>query len=193
MEISHATPWARVANFVKKPPLIFNVTFFELNGSNTSIWIPWSPSDPKKSQCIDWCIQIHQICVIKHWYDIHIKFEVSLHFWPTWPTVRPWYIIYNTQTAAWICIVLWQDRQNWKIKKGYCDQEETPYIFSLVKSNQAFLSTFLRILGGEVFHQIMNSYFLLVFPVRIDYILTYLTDIDIHTPEINVYLFLLMN
>ena len=26
-----ATPWARVANFVKKPPLIVNVTYLKLN------------------------------------------------------------------------------------------------------------------------------------------------------------------
>ena len=39
-----------------------------------------SPTDPKKSQCIDQCIQIHQICVNKHRCDINIKFEVSLHF-----------------------------------------------------------------------------------------------------------------
>ena len=50
--------------------------------------ISWSPSDPKKSQCIDRCIQIHQISVNKQGYDIHIKFEVSLHFWPIWPIVR---------------------------------------------------------------------------------------------------------
>ena len=30
----------------------------------------------------------HQICVNKHRHDNHIKFEVSLHFWPIWPTVR---------------------------------------------------------------------------------------------------------
>ena len=51
------------------------------------MWVSWSPSDLQKSQCIDPCIQILQICVNKHEYDIHIKFEISLHFWPIWPTV----------------------------------------------------------------------------------------------------------
>ena len=34
-----ATPWARVANFVKKPPLIVNVTYLKLNGFNASMWV----------------------------------------------------------------------------------------------------------------------------------------------------------
>ena len=79
-------PWARVANFVKKPPLIVNVTYLELNGFNASMWVSWSLSDPKKSQCIDRFIQIHQLCANKH--KNHIKFEVSLHFQSIWPTVR---------------------------------------------------------------------------------------------------------
>ena len=44
--------------------------------------------NPKKSQYIDGFIQIHQICVNKHKYENHIKFDVSLHFLPIWPTVR---------------------------------------------------------------------------------------------------------
>ena len=32
-------PWARAADFVKKPPLIINVTYLELNGFNASIWV----------------------------------------------------------------------------------------------------------------------------------------------------------
>ena len=32
-------PWARAANFVKKPPLIVNVTYLELNGFNASMWV----------------------------------------------------------------------------------------------------------------------------------------------------------
>jgi hypothetical protein len=82
------TPWARAANFVKIPLLIVNVTNLELNGFNASMWVSWSPTDPKKLQCIDQCIQTHQICVNKHRWDINIKFDVSLHFWPIWPTVR---------------------------------------------------------------------------------------------------------
>ena len=35
-----AAPWARAANFVKKPPLIVNVTYLELNGVNVSMWVP---------------------------------------------------------------------------------------------------------------------------------------------------------
>ena len=34
-----ATPWARAENFVKKPPLIVNVTNLELNGLNASMWV----------------------------------------------------------------------------------------------------------------------------------------------------------
>ena len=79
-QITNGTQWARAMNFVKKPPLIVNVTYLELNGFNAPMWVSLSPSDPKKSQCIDQYIQIHQICVNKHKYDIHIKFEVSLHF-----------------------------------------------------------------------------------------------------------------
>ena len=82
-----AAPWARLANFVKKPPLVVNVTYLKLNAFNASMWVSWSLSNPKKSQCIDQFIQIHQICVNKHKYENHIKFEVSLHFWPIWPTV----------------------------------------------------------------------------------------------------------
>ena len=87
-QLSNSAPWAREANFVKKPPHFVNVTYLELNGFNVSMCVSWSLSDPKKSQCIDRVIQIHQICVNKHKYENHIKFEVSLHFWPIWPTVR---------------------------------------------------------------------------------------------------------
>ena len=93
-------PWARAANFVKKPPFIVNITNLELDGFNASIWVSWSPSDPKKSQCIEWCIQIHQMSVNKHGYDIHIKFEVSLHFWPIWPRVVAWWPHFSS-VASW--------------------------------------------------------------------------------------------
>ena len=43
-----AAPWARAENFVKKPPLIVNVTNLELNGFNASMQVSWSPLDPKK-------------------------------------------------------------------------------------------------------------------------------------------------
>ena len=33
---------------VHKPPLRVNAINFELNGFNASIWVPWSPSHPKK-------------------------------------------------------------------------------------------------------------------------------------------------
>ena len=82
------TPWARAANFVKKPPLIVNGTYLESNVFNASMWVSWSPLDPQKSQSVDRYIQIHQICVNKHGYYNYIKFEVSLHFWLIWPTVR---------------------------------------------------------------------------------------------------------
>ena len=41
---------AQRAKFLKKvhkPPLRTNVIDFELSGFNASIWVPWSPSDPK--------------------------------------------------------------------------------------------------------------------------------------------------
>ena len=101
---AHGAPWARAANFVKKPPLIFNVTDLELNGFHASILVSWSPPDPKKSQCIDQCIQIHQICVNKHRCDINIKFEVSLHFWPIWPTVcHAWLAWWYTTCFCTLC------------------------------------------------------------------------------------------
>ena len=39
---------AKFAKKVHKPPLRVNFIDFELNGFNASIWVPWSPSDPKK-------------------------------------------------------------------------------------------------------------------------------------------------
>ena len=35
----HGTPWARALNFVKKPPLIVNATYLDLNGFNASMWV----------------------------------------------------------------------------------------------------------------------------------------------------------
>ena len=58
---------------------------------------------PKSHKSIDLCIQIHQICVNKHDYDIHIKFEVSLHFWPIWPTVRRRYATaFDNERSTWM-------------------------------------------------------------------------------------------
>ena len=37
--VSDGTPWARAANFVKKPPFIVNVTYSKLNGFNASMWV----------------------------------------------------------------------------------------------------------------------------------------------------------
>jgi hypothetical protein len=39
---------AKIAKKVHKPPLRVNVINFELNGFDASIWVPWSPSNPKK-------------------------------------------------------------------------------------------------------------------------------------------------
>ena len=55
----HVTQRAEFAKKVHKPPLGVNVINFELNGLGTSIWVPWSPSDPKKLWCTDKSIQIH--------------------------------------------------------------------------------------------------------------------------------------
>ena len=57
---------AQRAKFAKKvhiPPFSVNDINFELNGFNASIWVSWSPSDPKKLWCTDRSIQIHKICV----------------------------------------------------------------------------------------------------------------------------------
>ena len=42
------TQRAKIAEKVHKPPLGINVINFELNEFNAFIWVPWSPSDPKK-------------------------------------------------------------------------------------------------------------------------------------------------
>ena len=55
-----ASQRAKFAEKVHKPPLWVNVINFELNGLDASIWVPWSPSDPKKSWCTDRSIQIHK-------------------------------------------------------------------------------------------------------------------------------------
>ena len=47
---------AKIVKKVHKPPLRVNVLKFELNGS---IWVPWSPSNPKKLWCLDRSTQIH--------------------------------------------------------------------------------------------------------------------------------------
>ena len=52
----HDTQRAKFAQKVHKPPLGVNV--IELNIFNEFIWVPWSPSDPKKLSCIDRNIQI---------------------------------------------------------------------------------------------------------------------------------------
>ena len=80
-------PWARVVNFVKKPSLIINVTYLVLNGFNASMWGLLKYQIPKSHNALIDLFKFHQICVIKHKYKNHIKFEVSLHFWPIWPTV----------------------------------------------------------------------------------------------------------
>ena len=51
---------AKFTEKVHKPPLWVNFINFELNGRDASIWVPWSPSDPKKSWCTDRSIQIHK-------------------------------------------------------------------------------------------------------------------------------------
>ena len=48
---------AKFAKMVHKPPLGVSIINFELNGFNASIWVPWSPSDPKKS----WCTEVFKI------------------------------------------------------------------------------------------------------------------------------------
>ena len=45
-------PRAKFAEKVHKPPLwVIVIKLIELNGLDASIWVPWSPSDPKKLWC----------------------------------------------------------------------------------------------------------------------------------------------
>ena len=57
---ARASQRAKFAEKVHKPPLWVHVINFVLNGLDASIWIPWSPSDPKKSWCTDRIIQLHK-------------------------------------------------------------------------------------------------------------------------------------
>ena len=53
---------------VHKPSLGVNVNYFKLNVCTASIWVPWSPSNPKISHdapMSNRSIQIHKICVKK--------------------------------------------------------------------------------------------------------------------------------
>ena len=43
-----ATQRAKFAKKVHKPPLWVIVIYFELNGLDASIWVPWSPLRPQK-------------------------------------------------------------------------------------------------------------------------------------------------
>ena len=56
---------AKFSEKVHKPSPGVNVINFELNVFNASIWVPWSPSDPKISRNAlrDRSIQNHKICV----------------------------------------------------------------------------------------------------------------------------------
>ena len=65
---------------VHKPPLRASVINFELNGFNASIWVPWSPSDPKKLWCTDRSIQIHKICVKKLHVCTYFILKSTLRF-----------------------------------------------------------------------------------------------------------------
>ena len=47
--VSVPARYGKFAKKVHKPPLRANVINFELSGFNASIWVTWSPSDPKKS------------------------------------------------------------------------------------------------------------------------------------------------
>ena len=38
LDLAHGAPWASVVNLVKKPALIVNATYLELNDFNTSMW-----------------------------------------------------------------------------------------------------------------------------------------------------------
>ena len=59
-ELRHVAQRAKFAKKVHKPPLRVNVINFELKGFNAPIWVPWSPSDPKKLWCTDRSIQLHK-------------------------------------------------------------------------------------------------------------------------------------
>ena len=46
--VARAAQRAKFTKKVHKPSLRINVIDFELDGFSASIWVPWSPSDPKK-------------------------------------------------------------------------------------------------------------------------------------------------
>ena len=72
---------AKFAEKVHKPPLWVNVINFELNGLDASIWVPWSPSDPKKSWCTDRSIQIHKKqAAFLHLYRVARRLRFTLKF-----------------------------------------------------------------------------------------------------------------
>ena len=79
-----AAPWARAANFGKKPPLIVNVTYLESNGFNASMWGHNAFIDVLKFiryVLINTGIYTRVYLYISYEFqDILIKFEVSLHF-----------------------------------------------------------------------------------------------------------------
>ena len=88
--VGEASQRAKFAKKVHKPPLRVNAINFELNGFNASIWVPWSPSHPKKSWCTDRKFQSHKICVKKVAFCTYSSIWVkSLHrlawiFWRLW-------------------------------------------------------------------------------------------------------------
>ena len=47
--LDDGTQRAKFSEKVHKPSLGVNAINFELTVFNASIWVPWSPSDPKKS------------------------------------------------------------------------------------------------------------------------------------------------
>ena len=53
MGLRPAAQRAKFSEKVHKPPLWVNVITFELNALDASIWVPWSPSDPKKFKIND--------------------------------------------------------------------------------------------------------------------------------------------
>ena len=89
-----AAPWARASNDVKKPQspmcdscrkLDFKI-FVKQNGN---ILCFSHTSDSEASYCTKKFKKANKTKII-YISDNHIEYEVSLHFWGVWPTVRRW-------------------------------------------------------------------------------------------------------
>ena len=81
---------AKFSKKVHKPPHGFNVINVELNWFNAFIWVPWNPSDPKKTWCTDKSIQISRNKLYFCTYSsISVKSQHRL-IWLFWCRLKLW-------------------------------------------------------------------------------------------------------